>query len=81
MSKVNEVKVESCSRVKDGKGRLALERLRCEGFGKNILKIFIMKILRKKLESTCVAMMGFEGKTILEESQLEKPKLRRELRS
>ena len=53
------------------------ERLSCEGFGKHFLKIFI----RKKLESTCVAMMGFEEETILEENQLEKLKLRRELRS
>ena len=37
VGKVNEVKVESCSTVKDGN-----ERLRCEGFGKNILKVFIM---------------------------------------
>ena len=57
------------------------ERLRCKGFGKNILRIFIMKILWKKLESTCVAMMGFKEETVLEENQLEKFKLRRELRS
>ena len=40
MSYAKEGKVESCSRVKDGKGRLAFERLKCEGFGKYILKIF-----------------------------------------
>ena len=57
------------------------ERLSCEGFGKNILKIFIMWILKKKLESTYVAMMGFDEETISEENRLEKLKLRRELRS
>ena len=38
VSEVNEGKVESCSRVKDGKGRGGWhsERLRCEGFGKKI---------------------------------------------
>ena len=37
VSKINEVKVENCSRVKDRN-----ERFRCEGFGKNILKICII---------------------------------------
>ena len=32
------------------------------------------------MESTCVAMIGFEEETIMEENQLEKLKLRRELR-
>ena len=33
-------KVESCSRVKEGMGGWHFERLRWEGFGKNVLKIF-----------------------------------------
>ena len=57
------------------------EKLSCKGFAKNILKIFIMQILRKKLESTCMAMMGFEKEIILEENQLEKLRLMRELKS
>ena len=55
-------------------GNWHFERLRCEEFGKNILKIFVMSILKKKLESTCVAMMRFEDETVLEENQLEKLK-------
>ena len=64
-----------------GMGGWYFERLRCKGFEKNILKIFVMYILRKKLETTCVAMMGHEEESILEENQLEKLKLGRELRS
>ena len=32
------------------------------------------------MESTCKAMMGFEEETVLEDNQLEKLKLRKELR-
>ena len=32
VSKVNGGNEESCSRIKDGNGRLALERMKCEGF-------------------------------------------------
>ena len=38
------------------------------GFVKNILKICITSILRKMLQSTCEALMGFGEVTITEES-------------
>ena len=40
MNKANGGKEESCTRIKDGNGRL--ERLKCEGFGRSISMIFII---------------------------------------
>ena len=51
------------------------ERLKYKGFGKNIFKdLYTIQ------EEVGVHMTGFEEETILEENQLEKLKLRRELR-
>ena len=36
------------------------KRLRCEGFGRSILRIFIIYIPKNRLQSTCVAFMAFE---------------------
>ena len=52
------------------------ERMKCEGFGRSILKICIIKILRKRLQFTCVALMGFGEVTSSEESLLEKLRLK-----
>ena len=46
--KVNGGKVESSSKVKEGNW----ERLRCKVFGRSILRIFIVYIPRKRLQST-----------------------------
>ena len=42
VSKGNEVKGERAAEYMVGMGGWHFERFRCEGFGKNILKIFIM---------------------------------------
>ena len=47
------------------------ERTKCEGSGRSILKISVIKILRKRLQSTCLALMEFREETTLEKSQLE----------
>ena len=68
--KANGGKVENSNRIKNGNGKLALKRLECKGFGRSIMWIFIIQLLRKKLQSTCVALMGCGEVTTLEESQL-----------
>ena len=64
-------KVESCSRIKDGNESLAQGRTKRERSGRSILKICIIWILRNRLQSTCVALIGFGEVTTSEESQLE----------
>ena len=44
--------------------------------GRSILKIRIILILRKRLQSKCVALMGFGDVTNSEESHLEELRLR-----
>ena len=62
--------VESCSRIKDGNGRL----VHGEDTVRRVWKEYfedvynIQKILRNRLQSTCVAFMGFVEVTTLEES-------------
>ena len=51
-----------------------LNRLKCEGFGIIILKVFI---LTNRLQSTCVSQMRFGEATTSEESRLEKLKLKK----
>ena len=41
-SMVNGGKVGSCSKIKDENGRLALGEKKCEGFGRIILRIYII---------------------------------------
>ena len=67
-------KVESCSRMEMGGWHR--ERIKYKGFGRNILKIFIIQILRDRLQSTCVALMGIGEATTLKESQLGEQKLK-----
>ena len=52
------------------------ERMKGERSGRSIQKICIIEILGKRLQSTRVALMGFEEATISEESQLEELRLR-----
>ena len=49
--------VESCSRIKDGNGRLAQGGVKHEGFGRSILKIYIYDTQ----EHVAVHMCGFDG--------------------
>ena len=42
MNNVKEGKAESCSKIKDGNGRLAQGEDECEGYGRSILKICII---------------------------------------
>ena len=51
-------------------------RTKCESSGRSILKICIIKTLMKRLQSTCVALMGYGEVTNSEESQLEELRLR-----
>ena len=53
------------------RGRIKRERSR-----RSILKICIIQILRKRLQSTCVALMGFGEVTDSEESELEELRMR-----
>ena len=71
--------MESCSRIKDGNERLAQgeEEVR-KIWKKNFEDLYNIYILRKILQYTCVASMGFGEVTTLEESQLEELRLRRE---
>ena len=48
VNKVNREKVESCNKIK------------CEGFGRIILRTFIIWISRSRLQYTCVALMVFK---------------------
>ena len=53
-------KAESCNGIKDGNGRLAQgenDVRRSEGFGKSILNLYIIYILRNRLHLTCVNLM------------------------
>ena len=42
------------------------DRMKYEGYGRNILKICRIYILMNRLKSTCVALMGFGEVTNLE---------------
>ena len=81
VSNAKEGKDESCSRVKDGNGRLA----QGEDESRMIWKEYFEDLHNiDTQEEVAVHMCGyvwFEEETILEESQLEKLKLRKELRS
>ena len=68
--KANGGKVENSNRIKDGNGSLILEEAEDKGFGRSIMRICIIWILRNRLHSTCVALMEFGEATTLEESQL-----------
>ena len=67
VSNVKGGKVESCSRIKDGNGKVGTRR----GCGRSILKICTIQILKNRLQSICVALMGFRDVTTSEESLLE----------
>ena len=47
-----------------------------ERSGRSILKIYIIYILRNRLQSTCVDLMGFGEVTTSEKSQLEELRFR-----
>ena len=49
MSKANRGKVEGCIRIKDRKGGYHWKMLKCEGFERIILRIFIIQRLRSRL--------------------------------
>ena len=51
-------------------------RMKCERSGRSILMTCIIKILMNRLQSTCLALMGFREVTNSEESQLEELRLR-----
>ena len=59
-------KVESCSKIKDGNERLAQRE---NEMRRSILKICIIYIFKKRLQSKCVALMDFGKVTASEESQ------------
>ena len=63
-------------KVNGGKGSRHWKRLKCEGFGRNILRICIIYIARNRLQFTCVAMMGFREAATSEESRLGELRLR-----
>ena len=52
------------------------EGMKCKRSGKSILNFRKIKILKKRLQSTCVTLMGFGGVTNSEGSQLEELRLR-----
>ena len=60
--------VESYRRIKDGNETLAQGEDELEGCG-SILKTCIILMSRKRLQSTCVALMVFGEVTTSEESQ------------
>ena len=52
------------------------ERLKCEGFGRSILKICLIQILRNRLQFIYVLLKGFGEVTNSEESRLGELRLR-----
>ena len=76
VSKVNGGKVESCSRIKNGDGRLAQGegevRRNWREYFEDLYNIYI----REQVAATCVALMGFGEVITWEESQLEELWLR-----
>ena len=72
----NGGKVVSCSRIKDENRRLLLKEVEYEGFGRSILRAFIIHIARNRLQSTCVDLMGFGEATTSEGNRLEELRLR-----
>ena len=76
MSKANGGKMENFNRIKDENRRLVLEELKYEGFGRSIMRICIIYILRNWLQFTCVALMEIGKATPLEESRLGERRLR-----
>ena len=69
-------KVESCSRVKDENGRLPQGEDGARKIWKEYFEDLYNIDLRKRLQSTCVALMAFREVTTLEESRLEELRLR-----
>ena len=65
VSNVKGGKVESCGRIKDGNGRLVQGR---DDYGRSILKVFIIEIMRNRVHSTCLALIGFGEITTSEKS-------------
>ena len=66
---MNRGKLENCSRIKDVNGRLALGTNEVKRIWKDYFEdIYVIWILKSRLQSTCVALMVFRGVTILEES-------------
>ena len=61
------------SNVKEGMemGGKPKARMKCKGFGRSILKICKISILRNRWQFTCVALMGSRELTTSEESLLE----------
>ena len=55
-------------------GNWHLERLKCERFGKIILRIFIIWMVESRLLSICVASMVLREETTLQRSRLEELK-------
>ena len=46
------------------------ERMKCKGYGRSILKICIIQILRNRWQSICVAFMGFGEVTTFREEPI-----------
>ena len=62
--------MESSSRIKDGIRGWHSRRMKYEGFGRIILRIFIICILKSMLKSTCVVFMELREVTTSEENRL-----------
>ena len=61
-------KVESCSRIKDGNGRLALEEVEVQRIWKEYFEDLYNIDTLKKVASKCVPLLGFREATTTEET-------------
>ena len=73
--KANGGKVEDYNRIKDGNRRLVLEEAEVRRIWKEYFEDLYNIVLKKRLQSTCVALMGFGEATTSEESRLGEQRL------
>ena len=64
-------KEESCSKIKNGNGRLVQEDNKERRIWKVSLMIHIKQVLKSRLQSTCVALKMFRKAATLDYSRLE----------
>ena len=77
VSNVKGRKVETCSRIKDGNGRLAQGEDEVRRIWKEYFEdLYNIYILRNRWQPTCVTLMGFGVVTTSEESLLKELRLR-----
>ena len=69
-------KVENCTRMKDGNGRLAQGEDKVRKIWKEYFEDVYNIDIRNQLQSTCMALMEFGEVTTSEETQLKKLRLK-----